>query len=55
MPNYISGYELEKQAKEQIKEIVMKMNGFSEKEVIDRYVNDPHFHKGFDVLVNIFM
>jgi hypothetical protein len=55
MPNYITSYELTKQAKEQVMKIIMKMNGFSEEEFLKRYANDACFHNGFEILVDLFI
>jgi hypothetical protein len=49
-----SQYDLEAEAREKIKEIVMKMNGLTEEQVIDKYIHNIHFSKGFDVLVDLF-
>lgn len=55
MANFISSYELLKQAKEQIRILIMKMNGLSEEEFYRKYANDPSFHNGFEVLVQLFI
>lgn len=48
-------YDLHKEAKERVKEIVMRMNGLTEEEVINKYILDINFNRGFDVLVDVFM
>jgi hypothetical protein len=48
-------YDLQKEAKETIKEIIKRMNGLSEEDVINKYNTDILFHKGFDVLVELFI
>jgi hypothetical protein len=50
-----SRYELYKEATERVKEIIKVMNGLSEEGFLQKYHNDPAFHKGFDVLVEVFM
>ena len=40
---------------EKVKEIIKRMNGMSEEEVINKYLHDINFHKGFDVLVELFI
>lgn len=55
MPNYITGYELTKQAKEEVKKIVMRMNNLSDEEFYDKYAKDICFHKGFETLVDLFI
>ncbi|MBT2759900.1 hypothetical protein [Paenibacillus sp. ISL-20] len=48
-------YELQKEAKERMKEIVMKMNGLTEDDFLNKYLHDVMFHKGFDLLVDLFL
>jgi hypothetical protein len=48
-------YDLHKEAKERVKEIVMRMNGMTEEELYHKYAHDVMFHKGFDVLVELFI
>jgi hypothetical protein len=48
-------YDLQKEAKERVKEIVMRMNGQTEEEFFNKYLHDAMFHKGFDVLVDLFL
>lgn len=55
MSSYISSYELIKQAKEEMKKIVMIMNNLSDEEFYNKYANDIHFHNGFETLVELFM
>lgn len=55
MPRYVPSWELEREAKKRIKEIVKRMNGLSEEELIDKYIHDVSFHNYFDVLVDLFI
>ena len=48
-------HDLEKEAKERIKEIIMKMNGMSEDQLLDKYIHDVMFSKGFDILVRLYL
>lgn len=47
--------ELQQEAQRKMKEIIMTMNGLSEEGFSNRMHNDPYFHKGFKVLVNLFI
>lgn len=53
--NIKSKTKLYEEACERVKEIIKGMNGLSEEGFLQKYHNDPAFHKGFDVLVQVFM
>lgn len=38
-----------------IEDIIRSMNGLSKEGFMNKYHNDPNFHKGFKVLVNLFI
>lgn len=48
-------YDLQKEAKERMKEMVMRMNNHTEEEFLNKYLHDAMFHKGFEVLVDLFL
>ena len=40
---------------EKVKEIIKVMDGLSEEGFKNNYFNDPHFNRGFDLLVHTFL
>ncbi len=48
-------YDLQKEAKEKVKEVVMKMNNLTEEEFLNKYLHDVMFHKGFDIFVDLYL
>lgn len=53
--NIRSDHILQREATEKVEEIIRGMNGLSREGFLNKYHNDPYFHKGFDVLVRLFM
>jgi hypothetical protein len=53
--NIKSKEELYNEAYERVKEIVKSMNTLTEREFTEKYLFNPNFHRGMDVLVHLFV
>jgi hypothetical protein len=45
----------ELEAEKRIKEIIMEMQNLTSREFTEKYISNPHFQKGIDKLVQLFM